>query len=103
MYHHKDSEPLNLDTVRGYIEHYHFASLWPARRDPSRAPGRQAGATDDFRVMRAKIEALLAEDFLVASKHGEAVHACQLAERRASGRFYSSPARCGPGATTRPT
>jgi hypothetical protein len=63
MYHHKDSEPLNLDTVRGYIEHYHFASLWPARRDPSRAPGRQAGATDDFRVMRAKIEALLAEDF----------------------------------------
>jgi hypothetical protein len=34
-----------------------------ARRDPSRAlGGKLAPDTDDFRVMRAKIEALLAED-----------------------------------------
>jgi hypothetical protein len=30
MYHHKDPEPLDLDTVRGYVEHYHSsASPWP--------------------------------------------------------------------------
>jgi hypothetical protein len=63
------------------------------RRDPSRAQGgKLAPDTDDFRVMREKIEALLAEDpkpsavggtrtaaALPADVHGEAVHACQLA------------------------
>jgi thiol-disulfide isomerase/thioredoxin len=73
VYHHKDPEPLDVETVRGYIAHYQFRfpvavdpdwqtlKRWwldrpralvderqlphrSARRDPSRALGRQAGA-----------------------------------------------------------
>ena len=68
-----------------------------ARRDPSRAPGGElAPDTDDFRVMRAKIAVLLAEDpspcawrppgrwrLCRPSTYGQAVHACP-PRRRAS-------------------
>ena len=32
MYHHKDPEPLDVETVRGYIEHYQFR--FPVAVDP---------------------------------------------------------------------
>ena len=92
VYHHKDPEPLDLETVRGYVEHYQFRfpvavdSDWKTlkrwwldghertwtsvsflidRRGVIRHvhPGGKLGPdTDDFRAMRAKIEALLADD-----------------------------------------
>ena len=92
MYRHKDPEPLDVETVRGYVEHYQFR--FPMAVDPDweslkrwwldgherswtsvsflidrrgvirhvHLGGKLAPDTDDFRVMRAKIEALLAED-----------------------------------------
>ena len=92
VYHHKDPEPLDVETVRGYVEHYQFR--FPVAVDPDwqtlkrwwldgherswtsvsflidrrgvirhvHLGGKLAPDTDDFRVMRAKIEALLAED-----------------------------------------
>ena len=32
VYHHKDPEPLNVETVRGYVEHYRFR--FPVAVDP---------------------------------------------------------------------
>ena len=92
VYHHKDPEPLDVETVRGYVEHYQFR--FPVAVDPDwqtlkrwwldgherswtsvsflidrlgvirhvHLGGKLAPDTDDFRVMRAQIEALLAED-----------------------------------------
>ena len=92
VYHHKDPEPLDVETVRGYVEHYQFR--FPVAVDPDwqtlkrwwldgherswtsvsflidrrgvirhvHLGGKLAPDTDDFRVMRAKIEALLADD-----------------------------------------
>jgi hypothetical protein len=92
VYHRKDPEPLDVEAVRGYSRalpvHLPVAvdrewqtlkpvvAQWPravmderklphrsARLDPSRTPGRQAAPdTDDFRVMRAQIEALSPRD-----------------------------------------
>ncbi len=91
-YHHKDPEPLDLETVRGYVEQYQFR--FPVAVDPDwqtlkrwwldgherswtsvsflidrrgvirhvHLGGKLAPDTDDFRAMRAKIEALLADD-----------------------------------------
>ncbi len=88
-YHHKDPEPLDVETVRGYVEHYRFR--FPVAVDPDwqtlkrwwldgherswtsvsflidrrgvirhvHLGGKLAPDTDDFRVMRAKIEQLL--------------------------------------------